>query len=154
MAFFSRHTGKQISERDHILQSIEMILSTPVGSRVMRRNYGSEIPRLIDQPLNRSTLTAIYAAANESIATHEPRVEILRTQVDASDAERGIVNLRITVRALDETIEGEFLLSGDESAEVLTPSTPTETDFYTFLSGNDNFFMSTNDNIFGFNEVA
>ena len=158
MAFFSRHTGRLISEREHILQSIEMILTTPIGSRVMRRDFGSEIPRLIDQPLNRSTLTAIYAAANEAIATHEPRVEIIRTTVDATDAEKGIVNLRVTVRALDETLEEEFLLGGYEQETALTDATipevpitpPLEDDtFETFLSADDYAFLSVNDYIIG-----
>jgi phage baseplate assembly protein W len=34
-------TGLSISEVEHIRQSVRDILVTPVGSRVMRREYGS-----------------------------------------------------------------------------------------------------------------
>jgi len=41
-------TGLSISEADHIRQSVRDILVTPVGSRVMRREYGSLLSALID----------------------------------------------------------------------------------------------------------
>ncbi|HGJ5879100.1 MAG TPA: baseplate assembly protein, partial [Arsenophonus nasoniae] len=37
----NRQTGRFISENAHIAQSVQDILLTPVGSRVMRRDYGS-----------------------------------------------------------------------------------------------------------------
>ncbi|HIH7570978.1 TPA: GPW/gp25 family protein, partial [Yersinia enterocolitica] len=37
----NRHAGQTITDADHISQSIADILITPVGSRVMRRTYGS-----------------------------------------------------------------------------------------------------------------
>ncbi|MGL4827152.1 MAG: GPW/gp25 family protein, partial [Vibrionaceae bacterium] len=46
----NRFTGYSISELQHIKQSIQDILTTPLGSRVMRRDYGSAIFELIDQP--------------------------------------------------------------------------------------------------------
>jgi phage baseplate assembly protein W len=46
----NRTTGESISDVDHISQSIGDILRTPVGSRVMRREYGSLLSQMIDQP--------------------------------------------------------------------------------------------------------
>lgn len=48
----NRETGKAITDLDHIRQSIRAILITPVGTRVMRREYGSLLSALIDQPQN------------------------------------------------------------------------------------------------------
>lgn len=36
--------GAVMTDWDHVQQSIRKILSTPIGSRVMRRNFGSDIP--------------------------------------------------------------------------------------------------------------
>ena len=88
-----------------------MILTTPIGSRVMRREFGSNLPRLIGEPLNPSTLTAIYAATNEAIATWEPRVEVVATHLDLENATEGIVNLRIFLNIQGERVEGEFRIS-------------------------------------------
>ena len=49
----SRNTGLSLSsEADQIRQSIQDILTTPIGSRIMRRNYGSLLPQLIDARCN------------------------------------------------------------------------------------------------------
>ena len=107
---FSREDGSQITELQHIVQSIQMILTTPVGSRVLRRDYGSNLPRLIDKPFNRSTVTAIYAAANESISRWEPRVEVISTRLDLEQLKEGIGKLTVVFRLVGEgeVLENEF----------------------------------------------
>ena len=69
-------TGRAVSGADHIRQSLADILSTPVGTRVMRRDYGSLIPELIDQPLNSANLLRLYSATVTAIAQWEPRIKI------------------------------------------------------------------------------
>ena len=44
-------TGRTITGAAHLAQSIADVLTTPIGSRVMRREYGSLLPDLIDDPL-------------------------------------------------------------------------------------------------------
>ena len=55
-------TGRALVYSAHISQSITDILTTPIGSRVMRRDYGSLLPELIDAPFNGSTLLKLYGA--------------------------------------------------------------------------------------------
>lgn len=45
--------GKVITDIDHLRQSVRDILLTPQGSRIARREYGSLLSSLIDQPQNR-----------------------------------------------------------------------------------------------------
>lgn len=93
--------GKQLGGIAHLRQSIRDILTTPIGSRVMRRDYGSPLFELIDAPTNRATLAAIYAATAEAIARWEPRFKL--TQVRAVSAAPGRVELDLT---------GEYLPNG------------------------------------------
>lgn len=86
-------TGKQMSGIDHLRQSIRDILTTPIGSRVMRRDYGSRLYELVDAPMNRSTLLALYAATAEALATWEPRIAV--QQVTAAEARPGRVVLSL-----------------------------------------------------------
>lgn len=95
MAYVDRRTGQPITEFRHILQSIEMILTTRIGTRVMRRDFGSRLPDLIDAPLTPATLTAIYAAVNEAIATWEPRVRIYQSRLNLKSAKNGIYSLEL-----------------------------------------------------------
>ncbi|WP_208531402.1 GPW/gp25 family protein, partial [Pseudomonas aeruginosa] len=56
------HTGGAIDRLAHIRQSIVDILTTRIGTRVMRREYGSQLPELIDAPFNDTTRLQVYAA--------------------------------------------------------------------------------------------
>lgn len=69
-------TGANMALLDHIRQSVRDILMTPLRSRVFRREYGSEIPELIDQPLNGVTVMRIYATVAYRIALWEPRITL------------------------------------------------------------------------------
>lgn len=71
-------TGKALSGVEHIRQSIGDILSTPIESRVMRRDYGSMLFRLIDQPANAATMMLLRAATADAIRRWEPRVRLTR----------------------------------------------------------------------------
>ncbi|KAF3999221.1 GPW/gp25 family protein [Glaciimonas immobilis] len=76
MTGMHRSTGRALSGLAHIRQSLADILTTPIGSRVMRRGYGSEVPELIDQPLNGATTLRIYAATAHAVRLHEPRLQL------------------------------------------------------------------------------
>ncbi|GAB6178062.1 GPW/gp25 family protein [Desulfobaculum senezii] len=84
-------TGRDLSGLDHLRQSVRDILTTPIGSRVMRREYGSRLFELVDAPLNGETLVELYAATAEAIAMWEPRFRVER--VTAREAGPGHVEL-------------------------------------------------------------
>lgn len=79
MPGINKTNGQRITGTDeHIRQSIGDILTTPIGSRVMRREYGSVIPDLIDAPLNSQTTLRLYAATAAALMRWEPRFKISR----------------------------------------------------------------------------
>lgn len=81
MIGMSNSTGRTLTNREHLAQSIADILTTPLGSRIMRRDYGSLLPRLIDQPFNGSTCLQLYAATAIAIMRWEPRIRLTRVQL-------------------------------------------------------------------------
>ncbi len=94
-------TGKPLDGIAHLRQSIRDILCTPIGSRVMRRSYGSDLFKLIDAPVNKETLMRIYAAVAVALAKWEPRFRLIQCQVVA--ASPGTVELDLI---------GEYLPDG------------------------------------------
>ena len=78
----NRNTGQSLTGVDHLRQSIIDILTTPIGSRVMRRDYGSRLYQLVDAPINQALLVEIYSAVAESLAKWEPRFQVNRVQVE------------------------------------------------------------------------
>lgn len=72
-------TGRSIDGMEHIRQSIKDILTTRLGTRLMRRDYGSLVPELIDHPGNAATVLRLQAASVMAILRWEPRIRITTT---------------------------------------------------------------------------
>lgn len=98
MQGMNKDTGKRLAGVAHLRQSIQDILSTPLGTRVMRPTYGSRLPELIDRPVDDVLLIDLYAATADALENWEPRFELRRVQ--AVQPTEG----RITI-----TIEGLYL---------------------------------------------
>lgn len=81
MSGISKTTGKVLSRRDHIAQSINDILTTPIRSRLMRRNYGSYLPQLVDHPATAANRLRLIAATAQAIMKWEPRTRLLSVRV-------------------------------------------------------------------------
>lgn len=99
----SRTTARPIDDAARLAQSIGDILSTPRGTRVMRRDYGSDLPLLIDQPMNGETVVDIYAATAEAIDRWEPAFQLRRVEIAAASA--GRMELRLTGEASTLAVE-------------------------------------------------
>ena len=74
-------TGRTLSAGQHLAQSIADIVTTPLGSRIMRREYGSPLADLIDAPLNNATRLQAYAAITMAVMRWEPRIRLSRVQL-------------------------------------------------------------------------
>lgn len=76
MIGMNKQTGRRIAGIEHLRQSINDILTTPIGSVVMNREYGSLVPELIDHPTNGSNTLRLMSATVMAIGRWEPRVAI------------------------------------------------------------------------------
>lgn len=74
----SATTGKALSGAEHIAQSVGDILSTPIGTCVMMREYGSLLFELLDRPANAATMMLLRAASAGAIRRWEPRIRLTR----------------------------------------------------------------------------
>lgn len=72
-----RNTGRALDGADHLIQSIDDRLSTPLGSRVCRRDYGSLVAEQLDQPNNQIGRLRVIAAAALALL-REPRARVRR----------------------------------------------------------------------------
>lgn len=81
MRGMNRITGKELSGIEHLKQSITDILTTPIGSRVMRRDYGARLFELIDRPIEKGFAVELYMATAEALQKWEKRFKLERVQV-------------------------------------------------------------------------
>ncbi|EIF5390236.1 GPW/gp25 family protein [Salmonella enterica] len=72
----SRNDGQALADTDHLRQSVRDILLTPQGSRIARREYGSLLSALIDQPQNPALRLQIMSAVYVVLNRWEPRLTL------------------------------------------------------------------------------
>lgn len=82
-----RRTGKVLTGWAHVVQSIEDILTTRVMTRVMRRDYGSNVPKLVDAPMNQGSLLRLYVAIADALEQWEPRFRLTHVTFTAAGAD-------------------------------------------------------------------
>lgn len=78
-------TGRSISDLAHLRQSIQDILTTPLGSCVMNREYGSLLPELLDHPTHPANALRCMAASVMAISRWEPRVVINQVKFELGE---------------------------------------------------------------------
>lgn len=86
-----RVTGAPLTGWAEVEQSIAVILTTPIGSRVMRREFGSEVMELIDRPMTADVVLALYVAVAYSIARWEPRFRLVGVEMAEPGHEGGVI---------------------------------------------------------------
>jgi uncharacterized protein len=99
MTGMNRSTGRALGGDAHLRQSIADILTTPIGSRVMRRDYGSLLLDLIDQPINPATRLRLFAAVAVALLKWEPRLRL--TNIALAVRGPGDVELTLTGERTD-----------------------------------------------------
>lgn len=97
-----RYSGKLIDENAHIRQSVIDIITTRIGERVMRREYGTILLDVIDAPMNEilvmQLMSSIFMALNE----YEPRIEVASCFIDSAEVDG----------TLEIVVEGRVKTSG------------------------------------------
>jgi hypothetical protein len=81
-------TGRRLTGLDHLKQSIANILHTRIGSRVMRRTFGSNLFERIDQPQNDLTRVGIIADTAEALDKWEPRFTLKQVSLTGTAEEQ------------------------------------------------------------------
>lgn len=105
-AGLNKTTGGRIEGLDHLKQSVSTILTTPIGTRVMRRDFGSRLPELIDKDITPGFRMQAMAATVDALRKWEPRLRVDRVHVDQIAGDDGIPH-RVTIG-----IEGVYLPNG------------------------------------------
>lgn len=104
-------SGAILAGDDHVRQSIERILATPIGTRVMRRDFGSHLHALIGRPLTPQLVGQVYAATALALLRWEPRRSLRRVALDLAAWAAG----RCVI-----TLETERRGAGPRTPETLT----------------------------------
>jgi uncharacterized protein len=81
---------------DKVRQSIQIILGTEPGERIMRPTFGCGLRRYIMKPNTPATRALIQNDVESALAAFEPRIVLKTVAVDPSDEEPSLVLIQIS----------------------------------------------------------
>jgi phage baseplate assembly protein W len=87
----------------HVRQSIQLILDTAQGERVMRPDFGAGLRELVFAPVSAATLALVEHEVRDALTRYEPRIDILAIDVGPGPdgPQQLLVRLDYRVRSTD-----------------------------------------------------
>jgi len=100
---FNRATKSvnMLEDEADIKSSLEILLSTRLGERMMVPDYGCNLDELLFKPLTLTLKTYVIDLIKTAILYYEPRIDLNKIAIDPTDELEGVllINLDYTVRA-------------------------------------------------------
>lgn len=98
---FNRKSGEteMVEERLDIDQSLEILLSTSLGERIMQPNYGCNLTDFQFESMDTSFVGLLKDMVKNAILYYEPRIKVETIEVTSANGQ--------------EAIEGKILISVD-----------------------------------------
>jgi len=86
---------QMVSAEEDIQQSLEILLSTRPGERVMHPEYGCNLDIMLFEPLTTTLITYVSDMIRTSILYFEPRIDLLKVDINAQQATEGLILIEI-----------------------------------------------------------
>lgn len=120
MSGVDRHTGKLIGNYESALQAVEVIFTTRIGERVMRRHFGAGLAELLGRAMTAQLFAAWQMLLIVGIDLWEPRFRVRGVYVAASPADirLGHSGVRIEVDWRPRALLGDFSVDSVRSFSI------------------------------------
>nr|WP_321236378.1 GPW/gp25 family protein [uncultured Psychroserpens sp.] len=92
---------EMVTNQQDIEQSLEMLLSTRQGERVMQPRYGCNLEIMLFEPLTITLITYVKDLVKKAILFYEARIDVNRIEVKADSVNNGIILIDVdyTIRS-------------------------------------------------------
>ena len=107
-----------VSDADDIHQSLQIILSTSLGERVMRAGFGCDLNRVLFDSVDQRLINSLTDLISDAILYHEPRIKLDGLDISESESVQGLVLIGIeyTVRSTNSRYNMVFPFYLNEAA--------------------------------------
>ena len=100
---FNQAVGQavMVSDTEDVLQSLEILLSTVPGERIMLLDYGTDLYQFVFGELDQNLFSNITRNVKNAISNYEPRITVdnIDVLVDDDDANLLIISVDYTINA-------------------------------------------------------
>lgn len=86
IAFDESGEAKLVPDFDDVDQSIQVILGTAPGERLMRPDFGAGLNRLVFEPMTTTTLELVKTRVTEALLRWEPRITVQEVVVASASS--------------------------------------------------------------------
>ena len=109
-----------ISDEEDIRSSLEILLSTRPGERVMQPRYGCNLDELLFEPLTTTFKTYMKDLVTTAILYFEPRIEVNKIEMDETNELDGkvIISIEYTIRSTNSRFNFVYPYYKTEGTEV------------------------------------
>ncbi|MCH7400367.1 GPW/gp25 family protein [Belliella kenyensis] len=119
---FQKQSGKvnMLEAESDIESSLEILLSTSQGERLMHPNFGCNLQELLFNPLDRTLITYISDLIKTAILYYEPRIAVQKIDIYEDQIINGkvIINIAYLVRATNSRRNMVFPFYKNEGIEI------------------------------------
>jgi len=119
---FDKKTGQLVTTTGivDINKSLEILLSTRLGERIMLPGYGCNLEELLFQPLDVTLKTYIKELISNAILYYEPRIDTQEITLDATNELNGeiLIKIEYVVRITNSRANMVFPFYKTEGTEV------------------------------------
>jgi len=86
---------------EDIQRSLQILLNTKLGERIMQPTYGCNLEELLFNPINRTLKTYVSELIKNAILYHEPRIDADKIEINQGDSLKGelLIQIHYRVRA-------------------------------------------------------
>lgn len=99
-----------VEEAEDIQQSLQILLTTSQGERVMLENYGCDLNRFLFEEISQSLVNGLSSLIRDAILYFEPRIDVTRITIDESEESSGmlLISIEYTVRSTNSRFNMVF----------------------------------------------
>lgn len=83
------------SGEEDIKKSLEILLTTRLGERIMVPDYGCNLDELLFKPLDLTLKTFVIELIKNAILYHEPRIDVSKVDISETDPLEGKLSIKI-----------------------------------------------------------
>jgi phage baseplate assembly protein W len=119
---FQKETGavKMLEDEADIKSSLEILLATRPGERIMLPEYGCNLEELLFKPMNLTLKTYVIDLIKTAILYHEPRIDVNKIDIDTANELNGVlmINIDYTIRTTNSRKNMVFPFYKEEGNEL------------------------------------
>jgi uncharacterized protein len=107
-----------VSGVEDIHQSLQILLSTRMGERIMQDEFGCDLNNALFEEMDQGLVNTLTSLVSDAILYYEPRITLDQLDVSESDDQQGLllISLEYTVRSTNSRFNMVFPFYLNEAA--------------------------------------